>query len=219
MSERGSTVTETGKAIRSTGWRSRAGLTAALAVAGLALAACGGAVAAGSAAVLGDERIPTSELSGQLAEINTARGLPADAANATATSSILQRLVITNLVDQAAQRLGVSVSDGAVDAELLALEANAGGREALDDALIQSDIPPSQAVAQVRLSLLVREMGIVLNPDGDPQTQNTAVFEYVVALSEELDVTISPRFGTWEPSQLALGPLPDDLSTPAAQAD
>lgn len=198
--------------------RAKAGVTVGLALAGLLLAACGGAVAAGSAAVLGDERIPTSEVSAQLTELNTARGLPADAANAEATTSIIQRLVVTNLVDQAADRLGVTVSDGAVDAELLALEANAGGREALDDALLQSNIPPSQAVAQIRLSLLVREMGLVLDPAGDAQTQNTAVFNYVVALSDELDVTISPRFGTWDSSQLSLGPVPDDLSTPAALA-
>ena len=198
--------------------RAKAGVTVGLALAGLLLAACGGAVAAGSAAVLGDERIPTSEVSAQLTELNTARGLPADAANAEATTSIIQRLVVTNLVDQAADRLGVTVSDGAVDAELLALEANAGGREALDDALLQSNIPPSQAVAQIRLSLLVREMGLVLDPAGDAQTQNTAVFNYVVALSDELEVTISPRFGTWDSSQLSLGPVPDDLSTPAALA-
>ncbi len=136
-----------------------------------------------------------------------------------ATTSVIQRLVITNLVDQAAQRLDVTVSDGAVDAELLALEANAGGREALDEALLQSDIPPIGGSDQVRVSLLVREMGLVLDPAGDPQTQNTSVFEYVVALSQELDVSISPRFGTWNPDQLALGPLPDDLSTPAAQAE
>lgn len=198
--------------------RAKVGVTVGLALAGLLLAACGGAVAAGSAAVLGDERIPTSEVSAQLTELNTARGLPADAANAEATTSIIQRLVVTNLVDQAADRLGVTVSDGAVDAELLALEANAGGREALDDALLQSNIPPSQAVAQIRLSLLVREMGLVLDPAGDAQTQNTAVFNYVVALSDELEVTISPRFGTWDSSQLSLGPVPDDLSTPAALA-
>jgi hypothetical protein len=89
----------------------------------------------------------------------------------------------------------------------------------LDEALLQSDIPPSAASDQVRVSLLVREMGLLLDPNGDPQTQNTAVFEYVVALSEELDVSISPRFGTWNPDQLALGPLPDDLSTPAPQAE
>jgi len=169
--------------------------------------------------VLGDERIPTSEVADQVAQINTARGLPADAANAATTASVIQRLVITNLVDQAAQRLDATVSDGAVDAELLQLEASAGGREALDEALLQSDIPPSAASDQVRVSLLVREMGLLLDPNGDPQTQNTSVFEYVVALSEELDVSISPRFGTWNPDQLALGPLPDDLSTPAPQAE
>jgi hypothetical protein len=190
-----------------------------LAIAGLALSACGGAIAAGSAAVLGSQSISTSEVAEQLDELNSARGLPADTPNAAATASIVQRLVITNLVDQAADRLGVTVSDGAVDNELLLLESNAGGREALEQALLQSDIPPSTAVEQVRLSLLVRDMGVILDPSGDPQTQNTAVFEYVVALSEELDVTISPRFGTWDPASLSLGPLPDDLSTPAAAAD
>lgn len=193
--------------------------TAGLALTGLLLAACGGAVAAGSAAVLGTERIPTSVVADQLAELNTARGIPADTPNAATTASILQRLVVTNLVEQAAQRLDVTVSDGAVDAELLQLEASAGGPEGLEAALVQNDIPPTGAADQVRVTLLVREMGLVLHPNGDPQAQNSAVFAYVVALSEELNVSISPRFGTWDPSQLALGPLPDDLSTPVPLAD
>lgn len=193
--------------------------TAGLALSGLLLAACGGAVAAGSAAVLGTERIPTSVVADQLAELNTARGIPADTPNAATTASILQRLVVTNLVEQAAQRLDVTVSDGAVDAELLQLEASAGGPEGLEAALVQNDIPPTGAADQVRVTLLVREMGLVLDPNGDPQAQNSAVFAYVVALSEELNVSISPRFGTWDPSQLALGPLPDDLSTPVPLAD
>lgn len=193
--------------------------TAGLALTGLLLAACGGAVAAGSAAVLGTERIPTSVVADQLAELNTARGIPADTPNAATTASILQRLVVTNLVEQAAQRLDVTVSDGAVDAELLQLEASAGGPEGLEAALVQNDIPPTGAADQVRVTLLVREMGLVLDPNGDPQAQNSAVFAYVVALSEELNVSISPRFGTWDPSQLALGPLPDDLSTPVPLAD
>jgi hypothetical protein len=197
----------------------RVRVSVALALAGLTLAACGGAVAAGSAAVLGSERIPTSEVAAQLAEVNTARGLPADTPNQAVTTGIINRLVITNLVEQAADRLGVTVTDGAVDADVLQLEANAGGRQALEDALLQSDIPPSQLISQVRVSLLVRDMGVVLDPGGDPQTQNSAVFEYVVALSEELDVTVSPRFGTWDPAQLSLGPVPNDLSTPAAQAE
>ena len=191
-------------------------LIAAAAIAALALVGCGSALSAGSAAVLGKERIATSTVSAQVEELNTARGLPADSVNEALTLATIQRLVVTNLVDQAAERLGVSVSEGAIDTEILALEANAGGREALDESLIQSDIPPSTLADQIRVSLQVRQMGLALDPGGDPQTQNTAVFEYVVALSEELDVTISARFGTWDPEQLTLGPIPDDLSTPAA---
>jgi hypothetical protein len=42
------------------------------------------------------------------------------------------------------------------------------------------------------------------------------VFEEASLLSEELDTTIAPRFGTWDAATLSLGPTPEDLAAPPA---
>jgi hypothetical protein len=164
--------------------------------------------------VVGDTRITTAAVADQVEQINTARGLPVDTVDATLTQSTVQRLIITDLVDQAAQRLGAEVTDGAIDAEINALELRAGSRAELDQLLLESNIPPSGLESQIRTTLLVQRMGVILDPQADPQTQNQLVYDYVVALSEELDVSVSPRFGVWNPIDLNLGAPPADLAIP-----
>lgn len=185
-----------------------------IAAVSLVAAGCGGGLAAGSAAVVGDTRITTAAVADQVEQINTARGLPVDTVDATLTQSTVQRLIITDLVDQAAQRLGAEVTDGAIDAEINALELRAGSRAELDQLLLESNIPPSGLESQIRTTLLVQRMGVILDPQADPQTQNQLVYDYVVALSEELDVSVSPRFGVWNPIDLNLGAPPADLAIP-----
>ena len=52
----------------------RVGHIVGLALAGLALAACGGAVAAGSAAVLGEDRVTTTQVADQVAQMRAEFG-------------------------------------------------------------------------------------------------------------------------------------------------
>jgi hypothetical protein len=187
-----------------------------IAAATLVAAGCGGGLSAGSAAVIGDSRITTAAVEDQISQINAARGLPADSVDAALTQATVQRLIITDLVDQAAVRLGAEVTEGAIDTEVIALETRAGGREELDQLLLESNIPPSGLKTQIRTSLLVQQMGAILDPQADPQVQSQLVYEYVVALSDELNVSVSPRFGVWNPIDLNLGAPPADLATPQA---
>ena len=79
-----------------------------------------------------------------------------------------------------------------------------------------SNVAPSQLESIIRLQLQAQDLGIALNPSGSAEEQGRAVFEAAGALSEELQTTVSPRYGTWDPATLALGPTPDDLSAPPA---
>ena len=185
-----------------------------IAATALVAAGCGGGLSAGSAAVIGDSRITTTAVQDQIAQINAARGLPADSVDAGLTQVTVQRLIITDLVDQAAARLGAEVTEGAIDTEIIALETRAGGRAELDQLLLDSNIPPSGLNTQIRTSLLVQQMGVILDPQADPETQSQLVYEYVVALSAELNVSVSPRFGVWNPIDLNLGAPPADLAVP-----
>lgn len=191
----------------------QAPLVGALAVAALVLTACGN-VQAGTAASVGDTQISEQALGAQVQEILTAKGQPVTSADEALTSQTLGRMITLEVVDRLAEREGVEVTQGQIDEQLAAAMAQTGDRAALEQVYVEQSIAPSQIEAFVTLNIQAQQLGISLNPTGSAEEQGQAVFDAAVALSEELDTTVSPRFGTWNASQLALGPVPDDLSTP-----
>lgn len=183
----------------------------------LALSACG-ATNAGAAATFGDDRITVSELQEQVTAVLEAQGQPATAADAAITNTALGRMLTMELVDILAQRQGIEVSQGQLDEITLQYVAQNGGQEAFDAMLVQQGIVPSQAQDVIRLQVQAQELGVVLDPNGSAESQGMAVREAVVELGDELDVTVNPRYGTWNPAQLAVGPAPEDVATlPSAE--
>lgn len=190
-----------------------AAATAAVAV--LALSACGNAPA-GAAATLGDTRISDQELTAQVEEILQAKGQPADSEDASLVQQTLGRMITTQLVDTLAVREGVEVTQGQIDEEYANYAAQVGGEQALEELFLAENVAPSQLESIIRLQIQAQLLGIALAPEGSADEQGAAVFEAAALLSEELDTTISPRFGTWDPNTLSLGPTPDDLAAPPA---
>lgn len=190
-----------------------AAATAAVAV--LALSACGNAPA-GAAATLGDTRISDQELTAQVEEILEAKGQPADSEDASLVQQTLGRMITTQLVDTLAVREGVEVTQGQIDEEYANYAAQVGGEQALEELFLAENVAPSQLESIIRLQIQAQLLGIALAPEGSADEQGAAVFEAAALLSEELNTTISPRFGTWDPTTLSLGPTPDDLAAPPA---
>jgi len=196
--------------------RPRRALAAAIvAASALLLSACGNQQA-GSAATLGDTRISDAALSAQVQEILAAKGQPVTSVDQSLTAQTLGRMITLEVVDRLAEREGVTVTQGQVDEQLAAAVAQTGDMAALEQVYVEQSIAPSQIESFVTLNIQAQELGIALLPSGTAEEQGQAVFEAASALSEELDTTVSPRYGTWDASQLALGPVPDDLSTPPA---
>jgi len=195
-------------------------LTTSLALAAsLSLAGCAGLGEAGSAATVGDVQISTDALASQTEEIQEQRGVPAGSADSALTLGVLQRLIITELVGQAATAQGVTVTQGEIDAATAEFEAQLGGVEALRAAYLDSNVPASAIEGQVELSLQVQRLGAALAPDADPNSQQQAVVQYVTGFGIQEGVTVSPRFGTWDAGTLTVGPLPSDLSTTVTVED
>lgn len=189
------------------------------ALASLVLAGCAGLGQAGAAANVGAAQISTSTLAGDVAAVQEQRGVPAGTANTALTLGVLQRLIITELVDQAATAQGVAVTQGQIDTARAQLEAQLGSQEALEAAYLDADVPVDGIARQVELSLQVQQLGAVLAPDADPAGQQQAVLQYVTGFGLQEGVDVSPRFGTWDPGALTIGPLPSDLSTTVQGAD
>jgi hypothetical protein len=190
-------------------------LVASLALgASVSLSGCAGLGEAGSAATVGDVQISTDALASDTEAIQSQRGERAGAPDSALTLGVLQRLVITELVSQASTAAGVTVTQGEIDAAIAQFEAQFGGAEGLQTAFLESNVPASAIESQVRLSVQVQKLGVVLAPEAaDASGQQQAVVQYITGFGLQEGITVSPRFGTWDPGTLTVGPLPSDLST------
>ena len=185
--------------------RTRLGAITALTGASLVLTGCGPTLA-GSAAVVGTARITDGTVSQQVDELLAAKPT---GDTAKVTQDTVRRLVIDELVRQEAARLGVVVSQGAVDKALATALANSGGAAALASAAVSSGIPPSQINYEITTSLLVTACATHLAPAQNQTQQQSALVQDVTKLATELDTRVSPRYGVWDPKSLALNPPAD----------
>lgn len=168
---------------------------------------------AGAAATFSDGRIAESDLTSAVAAVLEAKGQATTTPDLILVQQTLGRMITQRLVSELADREGVEISQGKLDEMRVNYEEQIGGPEALEQAFLQENVAPSQLEAVLRLQLQAQELGYVLNARGSAEEQGTAVFEAVSTLSEELDTTVSPRFGSWDPTTLSLGAVPSDLST------
>jgi FKBP-type peptidyl-prolyl cis-trans isomerase (trigger factor) len=169
---------------------------------------------AGAAATSTMGNISERELSSQVQESLTSQGLNADAPDAAQTNKTLNRLILGQLVNELATRMGIDVTQGQVDSQLANYEAQNGGAEAVKNAFVSNGIPASQIPSVILINLQAAAIAKALAPKGSQEEQNAALTTALAALSKELDVTVSPRFGTWDAAAITVGPTPFDLSAP-----
>jgi hypothetical protein len=181
----------------------------------LVLSGCSGQQA-GSAALIGDSRITEQQLTTTVQEVLSAQGQPVDTAAAPLTSQTLGRMIVIDLVDRLALSNDVVVTQGRIDEQLATYITQAGDKAAMEQTFVQQGVAPSQIEPVIRLNIQAQDLGIKLAPQGTAEEQGKAVFDAVTALSDELDVTTSPRFGTWDAKTLQVGPTPADLATTPA---
>ena len=136
----------------------------------LALSGCGdAAMRSASAAMIGGTSISTDALSGLvergLADPQAAQQLGAD--RDTYQRQVLARLINSEVLDEAARRAGVEVTQGEVDTQIAQFAEQAGGREALEQQAAQSGISPTDLPDFVRDIVVEQELGDELTKDVD----------------------------------------------------
>ncbi len=185
-------------------------------VASMTLTGCGAATS-GAAAVVGDTRISEQTLTSTVQEVLVAQQKSPNTSDAALTSAVLGRLVTSELVDQLAADAGVSVTQGAIDSTLQGYVQQAGGEAEVQNILLQRNVAPSQIESFVRTNVLAQMLGQALAPTADIQGQSDAVVAAIIETSLVVGTEVSPRFGTWEPTKLTIGPVPSDLSVLPAE--
>lgn len=194
--------------------RTSAGLVAvALGLLVLALSGCSTGQA-GASALIGDQRISESELNKQVQELLAAQGLTAQDSSSELVIQTLNRLIITALVDQLADREGVQVDQGEIDAIRLQYEAQLGGESQLEEQVLGEGVLPSDIDSVIKVNVQVSKLGQKLAPTDDPGVQTQAVFVAMTELSTEINTEVAPRYGTWDAENLTIGPEANSVSEP-----
>ncbi len=184
----------------------RAALAAAAMLGALALTACD-PLQPGSAAVVGTERITETE-------VNTAALEAAQAQQAAGVTPDVRELmrrqldvrVASALLDELAATYDVEVTQG----EIQAFIRERGGAEAWEASLVERGLSPEQASDFARIQVQIDKVAEAIDPENGLQQ----IGAEAAALSEEIGVEISPRYGQWDSQQVTVVAAADDLSQP-----
>jgi hypothetical protein len=196
---------------------------AAVTIATLALAACG-TNPAGSASVVGRQSVADADVARSVDEVHTQWLATPDADKfdeAAATLAVVQRKTRHLLLAEAGVREGIVVTQAQVD-DLIdkTIQEQVGGDRARFETVLatQQSLAASEIPEYVRDFLTQTALAEKLAPGADQTASTPVIADYLAALSADLDVRVAARFGTWDAATVALGPVPDDLSTAAVDA-
>jgi peptidyl-prolyl cis-trans isomerase SurA len=190
-------------------------LVAVLAAA-LLLAGCSVAQEAGAAVVVGDQRFSVADLS---AEYQAALDLlPADSqglgAPLSVNRAIIQAYVYSVVVDAIAADYDITVTDAQVAAERASLEKKYGKAQLLQIAA-QGAIAPQAIDRQLRTSVTYKAIANKLVPGGTVDEQDKVTGPKLVEYATKLGIKVSPRFGEWDPTTIAVVDSTNPLSVSA----
>lgn len=163
----------------------------------------------GAAAVVDGHRISTDQLQkmtrGYLAVVP-------DAESGDAQLRILERMILSRVIDAEAQKLGVHAPPARVAKERDRLLPSVGGRKGLVKQLAAGQPPtvlaPSYVDRWFKDRVLYTRIATRLAGSGDPtSSQNiNRTTRALIKTGRQLDVDVNPRYGTWNPRR-GLSPL------------
>ncbi len=186
------------------------------------MSGCSTPVKAGAAAVVGDERVSTSSVE------ETATSVRVQAEDeelgeldgATLNRITVERAIRSLLTAELAEREGVTVSEGEIDDYIAEIEA-AGQSEQLNIDALNNGVPSNELRNEIRDFLLRQKVGEELVDGSGPeveQERGAAVSDAFMALAEEIRVSVSPRYGTWDAETVSILPGENDLSRPPSES-
>lgn len=189
-----------------------------LAAAVLTLTACD-PKQAGSAAVVGGVRITETRINHDAAAVLAAFTTTGATApdNQTLLRTLVDRAIDNELVEAAARKAGITVTQGQIDK----LINDNGGRSALSANFATRDglwLPPGQIDELARTSLIELALGSALAPGGDSTAAGVAVTKFKARIAADVGVAVSPRYGLWNPVTLLIVGTVNDVSKPATGA-
>lgn len=179
------------------------------------LSACAsntGALPQDTAAQIGDTSIAAAHVDRLASELHAQTPDTTTGNYTTSEQAILTHLIAVQLARTAAERQGINITPQQLAAQWLAdqlgptsdtlTQGDAPEPTRLDIPAWNLTLPGSASPDQTELRLLVQALAYTYETSGS----STSVSEQIAQLSRELNVTVNPRYGTWDHDQLALRP-------------
>ena len=183
-------------------------IVAIAAICAVTLTGCSTKNNSGTAVVVNGKVTTTKQVSAQVDEIRTEiQQLPVGSLQNIPSVVMLTRMIVdrditTQLVDIALARKGITVSDEEVQTFADGIFAQYGKEKILTQIMGSNGVSSSQVNNFMRLVYSENVLAKALAPQMSQVGQTQALLEYVGGISKEVGVTVSPRFGRWDPSQL-----------------
>lgn len=181
---------------------------AVAAICALALSGCSTKNNSGTALVVNGNTTTTKQITAQVDEIrNEIQQLPVGTIEKIPSVVMLTRMVVdrnitTQLVDLALAKKNITVSDEEVQAFADSVYTQYGKDKILIQIMGTNGVSSTQVNSFMRLVYAENALAKALAPTQSQVGQTQALVEYVGSLSEEVGVKVSPRFGSWDPTQL-----------------
>jgi FKBP-type peptidyl-prolyl cis-trans isomerase (trigger factor) len=176
-------------------------LTVLAVVSALALTGCG---KADTAAQVGDMTITQAqaqskinELLAELEKLDTSQ-MQLETGNALNRSQ-LRFTVITEIFDEIAKELKITVSGSEIEKTRTGIYEQIGGEVELSKNLVAAQIAPSNFERYMRATIISNKLSGALALAGVAEADvQTKIGELVQKKAQQLKVTVNPRYGTWD---------------------
>jgi hypothetical protein len=190
-------------------------LVSSLAAASVVVSGCG-STDAGTAAKVGSETISETELTDWTQGVLVATGKSPNAIEAQVTANSLNLLIYLDLLDGLAGAVGVTASQGEIDAAGQSLLQGGATEKDVEASAAQAGIAPDEIESFLRANVLTPKIQEILAPGASAEEQQAIFRQALVTTANELGVTVNPRYGSWSPDSIQIGAPPSDLSIPPA---
>jgi len=136
--------------------------------------------------------------------------------SASGERASLTTLIRNNLLADAAAAKQITVSEGDVQDLLANLRKSTGSDE---NTAKNNNIPLASLHQVAYQGLLVNKLEAVVAPgQTDSTALSTALTNYLVTLAKQRGVTVSPRYGAWDPDPAQFGVVAADGFSTAVKA-
>jgi len=173
-----------------------------LAAAGIALTACGGPIQAGSAAIVGNERITSSELNDEIRELRAdlaANKIPEEQLQLPASlpQMVLVNMAFSRQFEQLGRRKGITASDREIDDVAIAQ----GGWDQFNKVLLANGIPLDEGRNFLRAYVIRLKLAQQAGAGQDQASQQAAAQKVLQEADSTVPVKYSPRYGKYDPQK------------------